>query len=143
MEETNEEEVSQEKAAEDEKPILDSLWRGAVGGGVAAVVGGVIWGLITIFTGYRLAIAAWGVGGLAGFAVVFFSGGKKGLPFRLIAVLSCILGIIIAKYFTYFYFTRQYGEIAFLMWFGTIDIFFASLAVATAWIIPKRTKIKV
>ena len=141
MEETNKEEVSQEEAAEEEKPTLDSLWRGAVGGGIAAVVGGVIWGLITIFTGYKVAIAAWGVGSLAGFAVVFFSGGKKGLPIQLIAVLSSILGIIIAKYFIYFYLTRQYGQVG--MWFSPIDIFFAGLGVGTAGIISKRSEIKV
>ena len=49
------------RTAEEETPTFDSLWRGAVGGGVAAIVGGVVWGLIIIFTGYELGIVAWGV----------------------------------------------------------------------------------
>jgi hypothetical protein len=154
------------RTAEEQKPTLDSLWRGAVGGGVAAVVGGVIWGLIIIFTGYELGIVAWGLGGLAGFAVAFFSGGKAGLPLQLIAVFSSLLGIVIGKYFTFFHFFKEaiaaehgaeavadmsllsvdtlaYFVVNITLLFGGIDILWVGLAVITAWRIPKGIGIKV
>jgi hypothetical protein len=61
-----------------------SLTPAMLGGGLAAAAGGGIWGLIVIATGYVIGIMAWGIGLLAGCAVVFFHVVKKGHHFRLL-----------------------------------------------------------
>jgi hypothetical protein len=154
------------KAAEGESFAIDSLAPAMLGGGLAAVVGGVIWGLIVIATGYVIGYMAWGIGLLAGYAVVLFSRGRKGVPLQVIAVLSSVLGIAIGKYVTFFHFlkeaiTKQYGpevssEVSlfservvqvFIEGIGSMvsgfDILWVILAVITAWRIPKGLGIKV
>ena len=119
---------------------------------VAAVVGGFLWGLIVILSEYEIGIAAWGIGFLAGFAVVRFAGGAKGMPLQVVAVVSSLLGIIIGKYISYAYFFKQAVsdrfdvDISYLDSeifrafrenltdvFGGFDLLWAALAVMTAW----------
>ena len=137
-----------------------SLTPAMLGGGLAAAAGGGIWGLIVIATGYVIGIMAWGIGLLAGCAVVFFSRGQKGTPLQVIAVLSSVLGIAIGKYVTFFHFlkkaiTERYGlEVAskvslfsgrvvqaFIEGIGSMvsdaDILWVILAVTTASSVPK------
>src|SRR3990167_10153993 len=47
------------------------------GGLGAGIVGGVLWGLIVSWTGYELGYAAWGLGLLVGFTVVFTAKGAR------------------------------------------------------------------
>jgi len=154
------------KAAEEEQFTVSSLVPAMVGGGLAAVVGGGIWGLIVIATGYVIGYMAWGIGLICGFAVVLFSKGKKGVPLQVIAVLSSALGIVIGKYFTFFHYlkeaiAKEYGAEAasnisifsekviqfFVENIGSMvsgfDILWVVLAVITAWRIPKGVGIKV
>lgn len=143
-----------------EEFTLSSLLPAAVGGLVGAAIGGFIWGVIAINTGYEIGWIAWGVGLLAGFGVVLFAGGQRGLPLQLVAVAASVMGILIGKYFTFFYALKEYvgeeagaGAVAELSMFsaGVVQLFGASLsmlisgfdalwlflAVATAWGIPK------
>ena len=139
-------------SAEKERYTTSALGPGIAGGLIAAVVGGFLWGLIVIVTEYEIGIAAWGIGFLAGFAVVRFAGGAKGGPLQLVAVVSSVLGILIGKYISYAYFFRQalsdrfgidvsyfdsdifrafrenLGDV-----FGGFDLIWAGLAVVTAW----------
>ena len=69
-----------------------------LGGLIAAVIGGIIWGGIAIWTGYEIGYVAWGVGLLCGFGVVMMSKGQRGMPLQIVAVISGILGILIGKY---------------------------------------------
>jgi hypothetical protein len=137
-----------------------SILPALLGGGLAAIVGGSIWGFIVILTGYVIGYMAWGIGLLSGYAVVFFSRGGKGIPLQVIAVLSGILGIVIGKYATFFHFAKkavakQHGEAVaanvsflsekvlhlFLRNIGSMvsgfDILWVFLAVITAWRVPK------
>jgi len=154
------------KAAEEERFAMDSLAPAMLGGGLAAAVGGGIWGLIVIGTGYVIGFMAWGIGLLAGYAVVLFSRGRKGVSLQVIAVLSSVLGIAIGKYVTFFHFLKEaimkkYGpEVAsevslfservvqvFIEGIDSMvsgfDILWVILAVITAWRIPKGLGIKV
>lgn len=125
---------------------------GIAGGLVAAVVGGFLWGLIVILSEYEIGIAAWGIGFLAGCAVVRFAGGAKGMPLQVVAVVSSLLGIVIGKYISYAYFFKQAVsdrfdvDISYLDSeifrafrenltdvFGGFDLLWAALAVMTAW----------
>ena len=148
------------RVADEEQFAMSSIIPALVGGFLAAVIGGVIWGWLVIATEYEFGIIAWGIGGLTGFAVVLFSKGRKGVPLQVIAILSSVLGIAIGKYFTFFHFlkeavAKEHGqEVAsdisifseraiqfFIENIGSIvsgyDILWVILAVITAWRIPK------
>jgi len=140
------------RVAEEERYTGSALGPGIAGGLVAATVGGFLWGLIVILTEYEIGIAAWGIGFLAGFAVVRFAGGAKGAPLQVVAVISSLLGIVIGKYISYAYFFKQAVEGRFDVdisyfdseilrafrenlgdIFGGFDLIWAVLAIATAW----------
>jgi hypothetical protein len=154
------------KTAVKEKFTIGSLSLAIIGGVVAAVIGGGIWGLVVIVTGYVIGLMAWGIGLLAGFAVVLFSRGFNGVQLQVIAALSSVLGIAIGKYITFFYFlkeatTKKYGlEVASGVSFiservvrvfiegisssmSAFDILWVALAVITAWKIPEELGSKV
>src|SRR5215204_2666763 len=140
------------RVAEEERYTGSALGPGIAGGLVAAVVGGFLWGLIVILSEYEIGIAAWGIGFVAGFAVVRFAGGAKGMPLQVVAVVSSLLGIVIGKYISYAYFFKQAVsdrfdvDISYLDSeifrafrenltdvFGGFDLLWAALAVMTAW----------
>jgi hypothetical protein len=140
------------RVAEEERYTGSALGPGIAGGLVAAVFGGFLWGLIVILSEYEIGIAAWGIGFLAGFAVVRFAGGAKGTPLQVVAVVSSLLGIVIGKYISYAYFFKQAVsdrfdvDISYLDSeifrafrenlsdvFGGFDLLWAALAVMTAW----------
>lgn len=137
-----------------------SLLPAILGGGLAAVAGGLIWGLITITTGYEIGWVAWGVGLLAGWGVVMFARGRKGMPLQIVAVGAAILGVVIGKYITFYavlkeYVAEEYGveavaqmsmlSLGVIQFFGSsigamlsgFDLLWVILAVGTAWGIPK------
>lgn len=154
------------KAAKEAQFTSSSVLPTLFGGVLAAVVGGVIWGLIVIATKYEIGFMAWGLGGLCGFAVLLFSRGKRGFPLQAIAVLSSLLGILIGKYFTFFQYLKEaiaeehsaeaasnisiFSQNVIQFFFEHIgsmlsgfDILWVILAVITAWRIPKGVGIKV
>jgi hypothetical protein len=133
-----------------------ALFPAVLGGLLAAVAGGLAWGLIVILTDYEIGIAAWGIGFLAGWLVVRFAGGRKGAPLQAVAIVSALLGIGIGKYVTFAYLWRKAAKAvgesvpsyvssdvinAFFnnldTVFGGFDILWAGLAVAAAWRIAK------
>ena len=145
---------------EDDEMTLDTLIPVVIGGGLAAVVGGAVWGLIVKVTGYEIGYVAWAVGVAAGFGVLLFARGRRGLALQVIAVLASILGILIGKYFAFFEVlkqvaTKDYGAelaahlsmlsgktiVLFFSMIGSMsspyDILWVILAVASAWRIPK------
>ena len=137
-----------------------ALPRGIAGGVLAALVGGLTWALVVTTTNYELGFVAWGIGFVAGTAVVVAAGGAKGLPLQAAAVASALLGILIGKYVTFVHVVRgQIEEIAgsaaaanvsyFSLEtarffgeeigavFGGFDLLWAGLAIFTAWRIPQ------
>ncbi|MEW6534359.1 MAG: hypothetical protein AB1454_01920 [Candidatus Auribacterota bacterium] len=80
-----------------------SLIPSIIGGLIAAIVGGLAWGLIVKHTEYELGLAAVGVGWLCAWSILFFNNGKKGVPVQIIAGLTSIAGILIGKYCFYFF----------------------------------------
>jgi hypothetical protein len=125
---------------------------------VAAIVGGVVWGLIVLATDYEIGFMATGIGLLSGYAVLFFTE-KKGLPLQIIAVVSSLAGILVGKYFTFYSIVKDYlidevgaavegisilsGEMIqlFSLSIGEIaspyDILWIVLAIVAAWRIPR------
>jgi hypothetical protein len=129
----------------------------ALAGLVAAVVGGVAWGLIVRWTDYEIGFAAWGIGFVVGTAVVFGAQGKRGRPFQLLAVALALAGILLGKYLAFVWVGQDVlDEVGFtfslpifstdtlrLFWdsrsdvWGGWDLLWAGLAVATAFRIPR------
>jgi hypothetical protein len=105
------------RAAEAEQYSSEALLPALAGGLVAAVVGGLGWGLIVILTDYEVGFVAWGIGLLAGFLVVRFAGGRKGAPLQVIAIVASLVGIVLGKYVAYVYLAKEavreeFGEAA-------------------------------
>ncbi len=74
-----------------------SILRGALGGLFTALVSATVWTGLTTMTGFNIGILAWGIGALCGYAVVQFSGGRRGVPLQIAAVATGALGIILGK----------------------------------------------
>lgn len=131
-----------------------SLLPAIAAGLVAALVGGIAWGLIVKVSDYEVGIVAWGIGFIAGTAVVLATRGAKGRPLQAVAVVSALVGILLGKYLSYAFviqdeassvgrsiglfsgdmlsfFREDLGAV-----FGLFDLLWVGLAVFTAWRIP-------
>ena len=143
-----------------------SIIKGVVGGILAAVTGGIIWGAIATWTNYEIGYLAIGIGFLCGLGVVYISGGKKGRILQIIATLTSLLGILVGKYIIYFYalkkeLIKQNGAAAAdsisLFSIKVISVFFemlpkmvspydalwAILAITTAWKFAQGSGLKI
>jgi hypothetical protein len=154
------------KTTQEEEFSGEVLLPTLLGGLIAAVIGGAIWGGIAIWTGYEVGYVAWGVGLLCGMGVVMLSQGKRGMPLQMIAVVSSVLGILIGKYMVFFDAVKtvviqdQGAEAAETMSMFSVggvqffaenitslasgfDLLWIALAVYTAWSIPKASGFKI
>ncbi len=154
------------EAAEKEQFTMISIIPAFMGGVLAALVCGVIWGVIVITSEYEIGYMAWGVGVAAGYCVTLFSRGKRGLPLQIIAVTASLLGILIGKYLIFYHYLKEmvleeHGAEAAanvpVLSLGVIQFFFENivslshpmdllwifLAVATAWRMLKGSGIRV
>ncbi len=120
---------------------------------VAAVAGGIGWGLIVKWTDYEIGFAAWGIGFLTAIAILTATRGSRGLPFQAIAIVCALLGIVIGKYLGFVWglqgaaedagvaislpifsgdtidlFFDELGEV-----FGLFDLLWTGFAVYSAW----------
>jgi hypothetical protein len=132
-----------------------SLVPAVAAGLVAAIVGGAVWGLIVKITGYEVGIIAWGIGFVAGTAVVFATRGAKGPELQAIAVASALVGILIGKYLSFGFDVQDeadtlgfsiglFSSEMFRIFrenlsdvFGLFDLLWVGLAVVTAWRVPQ------
>jgi hypothetical protein len=137
-------------AAEPERAPLGALVPAALAGLAAAVVAGVVWGLIVKWTDYEIGIAAWGVGLLAGWGVHLAAGRRIRPELAVVAVVAALLGIFLGKYLSFVFVVRDEGSKLgidvpvfssrtwHLFWdsksdvFGFFDIIWVGLAVVTA-----------
>lgn len=90
-----------------QQPAGSDFLTGFFGACAAAIVAGIIWGLIVIATNYEIGYLAIGVGIVAGYGVYFASGKKGGAILQILASVSSIVGILIGKYVTFYHFFRQ------------------------------------
>jgi xanthosine utilization system XapX-like protein len=114
----------------------------ALGAGlVAAVVGGVVWGLIVKWTDYEVGFVAWGIGFLVGVAVAAAAGGVRGPVLQAVAVVCALVGILVGKYLSFAWVLQEVAEretqgaieISVLS-ADTIDLFFEELGTVFDWI---------
>ena len=117
-------------------------------GSVAAVLGGIGWGLIVKWTDYQAGFVALGIGILVAFAVSRAAGGRRSPELRAVAVGTALLGILIGKYLSFAVDAQVVfpgvglvsGEMLRLFRdalhdiFGLFDLLWIGLGVAAAWI---------
>lgn len=153
------------RLAQEEEPTSGDVLRAATGGVLAAIIAGIAWAMIVVYAGYELGFAAWGIGFVAGWAVVFLGRGKRGTSLQITAALSSVAGIVLGKYFTFYHYFKEairedFGqEIAAQVslfsgvvveivlenvsdLFTEYDVLWVLLAVSTAWRIPRGLGIK-
>lgn len=140
-------------------PTTRQLVNALFAGLAAAIVGGIIWGLIVDATDSELGIAAIGIGALTGFAVVAVTRGSAGVPLQVIAALTAAFGVLWGKYFAFVQVGRSVIEESFadsgitlplfsgdtfqlfMDGFGDLfsgwDIAWIAFAIYTAWRIPQ------
>jgi hypothetical protein len=134
----------------------DALLRASAAGLAAALVGGIVWGMIVKWTQYELGFVAWGIGFVVGTAVVYGARNLRGIPFQLVAVVFALLGIIIGKYLGFVWVGQDeldkigidlplFSKDTFdLYWdarkdvWGWWDLLWVGLAVVTAFRIPQH-----
>jgi len=133
---------------DDQMDIDSNLIMGLIGGGVAMLVGAILWGVITYFTQYQIGYMAIGVGFLVGIAVRFFGKGKTpifGLSSAALALIGCVLGnllfysgfiareegVAFLEVFFFFLFSPADLIELFIIAFDFMDILFYALA---AWV---------
>ena len=137
------------------KEPSSSLLPALAAGLVAALVGGIVWGLIVKISDYEVGIVAWGIGFIAGTAVVLATRGAKGQRLQVIAVVSALLGILLGKYLSFAFVVQEdaesFGDSIGLVSgdmfslfrenldvvFSFFDLLWVGLAVFTAWRIPQ------
>lgn len=83
---------------------------GVVGGGVAAILSGLIWGWIIILLNAEIGYAAVGVGLLCAFGVSLGSQKSTGFLYQLIGTGNSLLGILWGKYYGFFLLVREYVQ---------------------------------
>ena len=133
----------------------DSLLPALGAGLVAAIVGGIVWGLIVKVSDYEIGIIAWGIGFIAGTAVVLATRGAKGQRLQVIAVVSALVGVLLGKYLSYAFIVQEEADAAGVSLglfsadmfrffredienvFGLFDLLWIGFAVFTAWRIPQ------
>ena len=121
----------------------------------AAIVGGVVWGLIVKISDYEVGIVAWGIGFLVGTVVVLAARGAKGQSLQVIAVISALVGVLLGKYLSFAFSVQEEAEalgfsiglVSSEMFrifrenlddvFGLFDLLWIGLAVFTAWRVPQ------
>ncbi len=127
----------------------------ALAGAVAAMVGGVVWGLIVRWSDYEIGFAAWGIGFIVGTAVVLGAQNERGMPLQLIAVVLALAGIVLGKYLAFVWIgqdelgkaglslpvfstdtMRLFWDLKGDIWSGW-DLLWVGLAVVTAFRIPQ------
>lgn len=121
----------------------------ALAGLVAALAGGLVWGLIVKWTEYEVGVVAWGIGFLTAAAVLRAAGGAKSAALQVVAVVAALLGILLGKYLGFAWSVQDElgvtagvlsGEMVSLFRenlsqiFGRFDLLWIGLAVASAWI---------
>lgn len=145
-------------AADPPSPLTEpssSLLPAVAAATVAALVGGIVWGLIVKVSDYEVGFVAWGIGFIAGTAVVLATRGAKGQRLQVIAVVSALLGILLGKYLAFAFSVQDDAEAAgasiglvsgdmFSLFRHNLDIVFSffdllwvGFAVFTAWRIPQ------
>jgi hypothetical protein len=87
-----------------------NLLLGGLAGLAAAIVGAVIWAVITVTTDHQIGWMAIGVGALVGFALRIGNGGKT---FGILGALFALFGCVLGNYFSLIAFASTKEHVGF------------------------------
>jgi hypothetical protein len=94
------------------------LLLGGLAGLAAAIVGAIVWAVLTVTTKYQIGWMALGVGALVGFALRIGNGGKAfGILGAFLALFGCILG----NYFSLIAFASTQEHVGFFTMLNNAD----------------------
>jgi hypothetical protein len=94
------------------------LLLGGFAGLAAAIIGAIIWAVVTVTTKYQIGFMALGVGALVGFALRIGNGGKLyGILGAFLALFGCILG----NYFSLIAFASAEQHVGFFTMLNQAD----------------------
>ncbi len=85
-----------------------NILRAVIAGSIAAIVGGVVWYFVTIFTGMEIGYISLGLGYLIGYGVYIGSGKKRGHMLQVISAMIAVIAIIIIEKFILDHFLTIY-----------------------------------
>jgi hypothetical protein len=95
------------------------LLLGGFAGLAAAIIGAIIWAVVTVTTKYQIGFMALGVGALVGFALRIGNGGKVfGVLGAFLALFGCILG----NYLSLIAFASTEQHVAFFTMLNSADV---------------------
>ena len=95
------------------------LLLGGFAGLAAAIIGAIIWAVVTVTTKYQIGFMALGVGALVGFALRIGNGGKVfGVLGAFLALFGCVLG----NYLSLIAFASAEQHVAFFTMLNSADV---------------------
>lgn len=94
------------------------LLLGGFAGLAAAIIGAIIWAVVTVTTKYQIGFMALGVGALVGFAMRIGNGGKS---FSILAALLALFGCILGNYFSLLGFASTEQHVGFFTMMHDVD----------------------
>lgn len=128
-----------------------------VGGAVGALVGAGVWAALAVFTNFEVGYVAVLVGYLAGLGVKLGAGAARGKALQGMAAGLALMGLVVAKYFTFAHFyaqalVEQHGieagpfhpdilatfPLALPDLLSPFDLLWVGLAMTTAWKTPAK-----
>src|SRR6266702_8306688 len=103
---------------EADSSLEKKLLLGGLAGLAAAIIGAIVWAILTVTTKYQIGWMAIGVGALVGFALRIGNGGKLfGILGAFLALFGCILG----NYFSLIAFASAEEHVAFFTMLNNAD----------------------
>ncbi len=127
---------------------------------VAALAGAVAWGLVARWTDYEVGVLAWGIGFLAGLAVLHTAGRRSTPAHQAVAIGAALVGVLVGKYLAFAFVVQEEsefvgqsiglfsGEMRSLFResigdvFGLFDLVWVAFAVGTAWYMTRPEKVE-
>jgi len=103
---------------EADSSLEKKLLLGGLAGLAAAIIGAIVWAILTVTTKYQIGWMAIGVGALVGFALRIGNGGKLfGILGAFLALFGCILG----NYFSLIAFASAEEHVGFVTMLNNAD----------------------
>ena len=155
-----EQQINNLKQAETFEP--SDMLPAVIGALAGAVLGGIAWGYLAIWTNKVYSAVALLIGFMAGYGTVLLTRGKKGPAAQMVAEIASIIGVVVGTYISFFHIRKeetikQYGQEAvkgltlfspkiaeifftnITSMFSPAEYIFIALAVYIAWSVPKAS----
>jgi hypothetical protein len=100
--------------------LEQNLPMGFAGGVIAALLGAIVWAVVTVTTGYQIGYMAVGIGLLVGFSVRFLGKGMDQI-FGIMGAVLALAGCLIGNFFSIIGYVGQSEDVGYLQLLTEID----------------------